>query len=119
MLVPSGRLSSRFGSFAFGSIPTHPNTSPIGVSNIVENDGRVDKFLASPNPLKPIDPASLSWRWVIRAAGNRRSTALKRYLSEQGYTLAGPLVVDQPGDNDTLLTFPLQLPMGALRPKNR
>ena len=41
--------------------------------------------------------------------------ALERYLSEQGYTLAGPLVVDQPGDNDTLLTLPLQLPMGTLR----
>lgn len=41
--------------------------------------------------------------------------ALERYLSEQGYTLTGPLVVDQPGDNDTLLTLPFRMPMEASR----
>ncbi|MET3437321.1 hypothetical protein [Sphingomonas sp. 1185] len=41
--------------------------------------------------------------------------ALERYLSEQGYTLTGPLVVDQAGDNDTLLTLPLHIPMEVSR----
>jgi len=40
---------------------------------------------------------------------------LERYLSEQGYILTGPLVVDQPGDNDTLLTLPLRVPMEVSR----
>lgn len=37
--------------------------------------------------------------------------ALERYLTGQGYTLAGELVIDQPGDNDTLLTIPLAMSM--------
>lgn len=36
--------------------------------------------------------------------------ALERYLAEQGYALSGRMVVDQPGDNDTLLTIPVTLP---------
>ena len=38
--------------------------------------------------------------------------ALERYLAEQGYAPAGSVVVDQPGDNDIVLTIPVTLPHG-------
>jgi len=44
--------------------------------------------------------------------------ALERYLTERGYTLAGELVIDQPGDNDTLLTIPISTSMaGGVAPR--
>ena len=72
---------------------------------------------------KPIE-ADRSCKLILALGDQSRGQspfngALEQYLIEQGYTLAGPLVVDQPGDNDTLLTLPLQLPMGALWSKNR
>ena len=38
---------------------------------------------------------------------------LERFLVDQGYGLKGNLVVEQPGDNDTLLTIPVTIPSGT------
>ncbi|MCU6454608.1 hypothetical protein LPN01_11015 [Sphingomonas sp. A2-49] len=35
---------------------------------------------------------------------------LQRFLTDHGYRPSGDLVIDQPGDNDTLLTIPLAPP---------
>lgn len=35
---------------------------------------------------------------------------LERFLVEQGYELKGDLVIDEPGDNDILLTIPVRVP---------